>query len=37
MGSGAVYTTFGENTRELSWFVKAGMTRACFAARSVKS
>lgn len=26
MGSDAVYTMFGENTRELSWFVKAGMT-----------
>lgn len=26
MGSDAVYTMFGENTRELKWFVKAGMT-----------
>jgi imidazolonepropionase-like amidohydrolase len=26
MGSDAVYTMFGENTRELRWFVKAGMT-----------
>jgi len=26
MGSDAVYTMFGENTRELGWFVKAGMT-----------
>jgi imidazolonepropionase-like amidohydrolase len=26
MGSDAVYTMFGENTRELVWFVKAGMT-----------
>ena len=25
-GSDAVYTMFGENTRELGWFVKAGMT-----------
>ena len=25
MGSDAVYTMFGENTRELEWFVKAGM------------
>ena len=26
MGSDAVYTMFGENTREMGWFVKAGMT-----------
>jgi imidazolonepropionase-like amidohydrolase len=26
MGSDAIYTMFGENTRELRWFVKAGMT-----------
>ena len=26
MGSDAVYTGFGQNTRELRWFVKAGMT-----------
>jgi imidazolonepropionase-like amidohydrolase len=26
MGSDAVYTMFGENTRELAWFVQAGMT-----------
>lgn len=28
MGSDAVYTMFGENTAELAWFVKAGMTNA---------
>ena len=28
MGSDAVYTMFGQNTRELAWFVKAGMTAA---------
>jgi imidazolonepropionase-like amidohydrolase len=28
MGSDAVYTMFGRNTRELGWFVKAGMTPA---------
>jgi imidazolonepropionase-like amidohydrolase len=26
MGSDAIYTMFGQNTRELAWFVKAGMT-----------
>jgi imidazolonepropionase-like amidohydrolase len=26
MGSDAIYTMFGENTRELAWFVKAGMS-----------
>ena len=26
MGSDAIYTMFGENTRELGWFAKAGMT-----------
>jgi imidazolonepropionase-like amidohydrolase len=28
MGSDAVYTMFGQNTRELAWFVKADMTNA---------
>ena len=28
MGSDAIYTMFGENTRELAWFVQAGMTPA---------
>ena len=26
MGSDAVYSMFGQNTRELGWFVKLGMT-----------
>lgn len=26
MGSDAIYTMFGQNTRELAWFVKVGMT-----------
>ncbi len=26
MGSDAVFTMFGQNTRELRWFVKAGMS-----------
>jgi len=26
MGSDAIYSGFGENTKELAWFVKAGMT-----------
>ena len=26
MGSDAIYSMFGQNTRELGWFVKAGMT-----------
>jgi len=26
MGSDAVYTMFGQNTRELEWFIKAGLT-----------
>ena len=26
MGSDAVYSMFGQNTRELEWFIKAGMT-----------
>lgn len=28
MGSDAVFTMFGQNTRELAWFVKAGLTPA---------
>ena len=28
MGSDAVYTMFGQNTRELGWFIQAGMTPA---------
>ncbi|HZR26810.1 MAG TPA: amidohydrolase family protein [Vicinamibacterales bacterium] len=28
MGSDAVYTMFGQNTRELAWFVRAGMSPA---------
>src|SRR5436853_7403630 len=27
MGSDAIYTMFGQNTRELGWFVRAGTTR----------
>src|SRR5260370_24025091 len=26
MGSDAIYTMFGQNTRELGWFVKAGIS-----------
>ena len=26
MGSDAIYTMYGQNTRELAWFIKAGMT-----------
>jgi imidazolonepropionase-like amidohydrolase len=26
MGSDAIYSMFGENTRELGWYIKAGMT-----------
>src|SRR4029077_4085341 len=26
MGSDAIYTMYGQNTRELGWFVKAGLT-----------
>ena len=26
MGSDAIYSMFGQNTRELGWFVKAGMS-----------
>jgi imidazolonepropionase-like amidohydrolase len=26
MGSDAIYTMYGENTRELGWFIKAGLT-----------
>jgi len=28
MGSDAVFTGFGQNTRELAWFVRAGLTPA---------
>ena len=28
MGSDAVFNMFGQNTRELGWFIKAGMTPA---------
>src|SRR4029453_17125013 len=28
MGSDAVYSMFGQNTRELGWFVRAGLTPA---------
>jgi imidazolonepropionase-like amidohydrolase len=36
MGSDAVYSMFGQNTRELAWFIKAGMTPAQALATATK-